>query len=70
MQDIIAGSDKPSLVKYNYAYKPDNSIIMDNLNFEDANSMWDINNIANKITIPQIDLNNSTIKVISSMKLD
>ena len=68
MKEIISGSDKPTSVKYNYAYKPDNSIIMDNLDFEDANSMWDINNIANKITIPQIDLNNSIIKVISSMK--
>lgn len=68
IKKIIDGSDKPNTVKYNYAYKPDNSIIMDNLDFEDANSMWDVNNIANRITIPQIDLNNSIIKVISSMK--
>ena len=69
MKEIISGSDKPS-TKYYYAYKPDNSIIMDNTDFKDINAMWDVNNIINGMILPQIDIANSNIKVISSMKRD
>lgn len=63
---LISGSDSPSIKPY-YPYVPDNSIVMDNTNFEDANAVWDINNIANSMTIPQIDIANSEFVIPSSM---
>lgn len=69
MQKIISGSDKPS-TKFYYPYTGDNSVLMDNTNFDDANTMWDINNVANIMILPQIDIENSNIKIVNSMKRD
>ena len=63
---IIAGSDKPSIKMY-YPYKINNSIAMDITDFKDPYIMWDKNNIANMMTIPQVDLENSTISVYTRL---
>ncbi len=52
---IISNSDSEYVKPY-YTYRLDNSIAMDNTDFEDANAMWDVNNVANRMTIPQIVL--------------
>ena len=64
---LISNSDKPSIKPY-YPYRPDNSIIMDNLDFQDANTVWDKNNVANMMTIAQIDIENSNIDIVSEMR--
>ena len=66
---IISGSDKPT-AKFYYTYRGDNSILMNNVNFEDANAMWDVNNVANMMTLPQIKIADSNIKVVNSMRRD
>ena len=67
INSLISNSDKPSTKPY-YPYKPDNSIIMDNLDFQDANTVWDKNNVANMMTIAQIDIENSNIDIVSEMR--
>jgi hypothetical protein len=41
---------------------------MDTVDFENAYSMWDKNNIANKMTIAQIDLQNSVMEIVKDMR--
>ena len=41
---------------------------MDTVDFKNAYSMWDKNNIANKMTIAQIDLQNSVIDIVNDMR--
>ena len=67
MSDLIANSDVPSTKPY-YPYKLDNSIAMDVTDFEDAYAMWDKNNIANKMTVAQIDLQGSVIEIVKDMR--
>lgn len=67
IKSIISNSDKPSTKPY-YPYKLDNSIAMDTVDFKNAYSMWDKNNIANKMTIAQIDLQNSVIDIVNDMR--
>lgn len=64
---IISNSDQPNTKPY-YPYKLDNSIAMDTVDFENAYSMWDKNNVANKMTIAQIDLQNSTMDIVNDMR--
>ena len=64
---IIKGSDQPSIKPY-YPYTLDNSIAMDTVDFKNAYSMWDKNNIANKMTIAQIDLQNSVMEIVKDMR--
>lgn len=66
ISSLIANSDTPSIKPY-YPYKLDNSIAMNNLDFEDANSVWDTNNIINPMTIAQIDFNNSNFIIPKNM---
>lgn len=67
ISEIIGGSDQPSIKPY-YPYRLDNSIAMDTVDFENAYSMWDKNNIANKMTIAQIDLQNSVMEIVKDMR--
>ena len=67
IKSILAQSDKPSIKPY-YPYRLDNSIAMNTVDFKDASAMWDKNNVANKMTIAQIDLQNSIIDVDITMR--
>ena len=66
---LISGSDTPTVKPY-YTYRLDSSIAMDNTNFKDSNAAWDINNVINQMTIPQIDFDNSEFEFRKSMILD
>jgi len=67
MSNLIANSDVPSTKPY-YPYKLDNSIAMDVTDFKDSYAMWDKNNIANKMTVAQIDLQGSVIEIVKDMR--
>ena len=67
ISEIIGGSDQPAIKPY-YPYTLDNSIAMDTVDFKNAYSMWDKNNIANKMTIAQIDLQNSVMEIVKDMR--
>lgn len=67
IKTIIQNSDKPSTKPY-YSYKLDNSIAMNSVDFTNAYSMWDKNNVANRMTIAQLDLKNSVMDIVNDMK--
>ena len=67
MVSLIGGSDHPELKPY-YSFKLDNSIAINNPDFSNPEIMWDINNVANIMTINQIDLNGSTIDISRQMR--
>ena len=53
-------------VTFYYTYEPDNSAVIEVNNMSTAEAFWDANNIVNKFTISQIDLNESNINVARS----
>ena len=57
-----------SNVQFHWTNIPSNEMALSNDNLVDPYSLFDKNNVANIITIPQIDLENSTIEVIKSMR--
>ena len=67
MKNLISSSDKPTLKPF-YSYKLDNSIAINNPDFSSPDIMWDVNNIANEITINQIDFDYSTIDISRQMR--
>ena len=66
MNSLISGSDN-SNVKFYYPYIPDNSIAMNNTDFEDPNVAYDPNNLINEMTIPFIDFANSSFIIPKNM---
>ncbi len=67
IRELIAYSDHPSLRPY-YTYTPDNSMVLEKQDMSDATALWDINNVANKMTIPQIDCKNSKVDIATSLR--
>lgn len=67
IREIITYSDNPSVKPY-YTYTPDNSMVLEQQNFSEANVLWDQNNIANMMTIPQIDYQNSSVDIATSLR--
>ena len=67
IREIIENSDSPS-TKPCYAYTPEKSMAIENPDFSKPEILWDINNVANMMSIPQIDLNNSNIDIALSMR--
>lgn len=81
---ILDNSDSPS-TRFYYCNEPDNSMSInllkycvynkktetfDQLAFDNPNVMWDVNNLANPITIAQIDIPNSIIDVETTLLKD
>lgn len=66
IEDILkkTGTD----VQFHWTNVPNNEMAISNEDLTDPYSLFDKNNVANIITIPQIDLENSTIEVIKSMR--
>ena len=84
MKEIIDGSDHPSLKPYyiyepdntskinleRYCNKISTAsgVVYKNKAFDNQEIMWDINNVANHMTIPQIDLDSSMIEINSVLR--
>jgi hypothetical protein len=67
IREIIEDSDSPSIKPY-YTYVPDNSMKLEDEDFSKPTILWDKNNVANIMSIPQIDFENSKIDIASSMR--
>lgn len=52
-----------------YFYPVPNTNAIDVTDYRDANSLWEINDIYNKSTLPQIDFTNSKFSIIKSSRL-
>ena len=52
-----------------YFYPVPNTNAIDVTDYKDANSLWEINDIYNKSTLPQIDFANSNFSIIKSSRL-
>jgi len=71
--ELIKNSTKPNTKPY-YIYKPEDSIAIQDPDFENPNIFWDKNNIINNLIIPQVDIrtmadkNYPTIDIIKSMR--
>ena len=65
ISELISNSDK--YVKPYYVYRPDQDLAIQDENIMNPNIFWDKNNVANIITIPQIDLDNSDFAITKSM---
>lgn len=52
-----------------YFYPVPNTNAIDVTDYRDANSLWEINDIYNKSTLPQIDFANSNFSIIKSSRL-
>lgn len=59
---------KINLEKYCNKVTTSNGIIYKNKAFDNQEVMWDVNNIANQMTIPQIDLDASSIEINSILR--
>ena len=56
-------------VTFYYVYLPENSDVIECDDMASAEAFWDVNNIANRFTLPRIDLENSKIYVARSSQL-
>lgn len=56
-------------VKFYYCYEPSNSDVIETDNMISPEAFWDVNNIANKFTIPKLDLDNSKIYIARASQL-
>ena len=65
ISELLSVADKD--VKPYYVHKPDPDMAIQNENIMDPNILWDKNNVANIITIPQVDLDNSDFAISKSM---
>lgn len=63
--ELLGEADKE--VKPYYLHKPDPDMAIQDENILDPKIFWDKNNVANLITIPQIDLDNSDFAITKSM---
>ena len=64
----LIGKSNDSTVSPFLTYEPELSMAIQNENLADPTTLWDKNNVANPFTIAQIDLENSDIDIIKSMK--
>lgn len=67
INDLLASSNDSSTVPY-LTYEPEQSMAIQNENLADPTTLWDHNNVANHITIAQVDIENSNIDIIKSMR--
>ena len=67
IKEIIEDSDSPSIKPY-YSYTPEKSMAIEDPDFSKPDILWDKNNVANMMSIPQIDLANSNIDIALSMR--
>lgn len=68
IDDLTAGaknSDNADVTFY-YTYTPDNSAVIEVENMSTAEAFWDVNNVVNKFTISQINLDDSNIVIARS----
>ena len=56
-------------VKFFYTYEPSNTDVIETDSMVAPEAFWDVNNIANKFTIPKLDLENSKIYVAKASQL-
>lgn len=68
LTDGITNSDGVP-VKFYYTYEPSNSDVIEVNNIISPQAFWDVNNIANKFTIPKLDLANSNIYIARASQL-
>ena len=68
LTDGITNADGEPITFY-YTYTPDNSDVIEASNILDATAFWDVNNIANRFTIPKLDLENSNIYIARASQL-
>lgn len=54
--------------KFYFLYDVPNSKAIDVNDYRDANALWEVNDILNSKTLPQIDFDNSIIKIIKSSR--
>lgn len=67
IHSLISNSTNPDVRPY-YINKPENTMAIQNEDFSNPNIFWDKNNVANNITIGQIDITNSTLDISKSMR--
>ena len=67
ISELISNSNKPNVKPY-YIHKPSNDLAIQDEDIMNPNIFWDKNNVANIITIPQIDISNSSIEIAKSMR--
>lgn len=65
----IADLTRGLSTKFYYVYTPENQDAMEIDDITDAAAFWDVNNICNKLTIPQIDILGSSIYIARSSQL-
>ena len=63
--DLTADLDTP----FYYVYTPSNNDVIETANILSAQAFWDVNNIVNKFTLPQLDLDNSQIYIARASQL-
>lgn len=74
LDDIVGGDtmleNKIDAIKdkFYFLYEVPNTKVIDVTDYTDANALWEVNDILNKKTLPQIDFDNSTIKIIKSSR--
>ena len=68
MKELVNNSSNPEIKPY-YIYKPTSDMAIQDEDISNPNIFWDKNNVANIITIPQIDLDNSNFEILKSMDL-
>lgn len=68
LTDGITNADGEPVTFY-YTYTPDNSDVIEANNILDATAFWDVNNVANRFTIPKLDLENSNIYIARASQL-
>lgn len=65
---LISHSSNPNIKPY-YIHRPELSMEIQDEDISNPYILWDKNNVANIITIPQIDLDNSNIDITKSMRI-
>ena len=68
LTDGITDADGNPVTFY-YTYTPDNSDVIEVNNILDPLAFWDVNNVANRFTIPKLDLENSNIYIARASQL-
>ena len=63
--DTILGNNNP----FNYITSVENVSAIDVEDFTDASTLWSVNNVLNKFTLPQIDFETSYIDILKSSRM-
>lgn len=66
---MIRNLTEDSGVTFYYNYIPYNSDLIESTDLSNADALWDVNNIANQLTLPAIDLEGSNIYIARSSTL-